>query len=210
MPLNVTQMRLPDFGPEAKEKNFYFSKTLLGLEDPRSFLWQGRVHLMGTVSLGNWWGRSKKNINLVGLAQLGRGLGGMEDGAVLNCPGLEGQQKNYMPLVVGGALYVVIQAHPLVVGRVDPDSLECAVVHKELAPPFSLQAVRLPIDTLCRASAVGLKLHDPSGWERSGGNQPRESMRGLLFGAYACPSFCSLLQPLTAAAGNECRRNARW
>lgn len=67
----------------------------------------------------------------------------MERSALLECAGVEGTQKNYMPLVLnsgdgsidgGGGddeLYLAVQAQPLVVGRVDPASLACAVVQQE-------------------------------------------------------------------------------
>ncbi|GAB4817506.1 hypothetical protein N2152v2_004552 [Parachlorella kessleri] len=141
VPVPVSRMRLPDFGPEAAAHKFGFSQRFPGLEDPRAFSWQGKAHLVGTVNMGNWRGKSNVTVNMVGIARLREDLAVMEAGAVLSCPGTEGKQKNYMPLVVGGQLYVVIQAYPLVVGRVDPGSLGCSLVHKEVRQPFSLRAV---------------------------------------------------------------------
>lgn len=73
------------------------------------------------------------------LLRLSEDLRSVERSALLECAGVEGTQKNYMPLVLntidgGGGddeLYLAVQAQPLVVGRVDPASLACAVVQQE-------------------------------------------------------------------------------
>ena len=79
----------------------------------------------------------------VALLRLDAGLRAVERGTILACPGMEGPQKNYLPLVLGGELYLVIQAYPLIVGRVDPGSLACSVVQRDEGSPLSLQAVRV-------------------------------------------------------------------
>lgn len=75
------------------------------------------------------------------LLQLDPGMGSVQRGALLGCEGMEGPQKNYMPLVLGDQLYLILRAHPLVVARIDPHSLACSVVQREAAAPLSLQGV---------------------------------------------------------------------
>lgn len=75
------------------------------------------------------------------LLRLDPAAAAVESGAVLECPGLRGTQKNYMPLLVGGALYLVVQTHPLVVSKVDPATLECRLVQQEQESQLDLRQV---------------------------------------------------------------------
>jgi hypothetical protein len=113
-----------------------------GFEDVRAFSWRGRLHFMGTVILGKYR-KSKGVIQKVALARLSEDASQLELGAVLNCPGMRRSQKNYMPLVIKGTLYVVLTAYPFIVARIDPATFRCSVVQKEDEAAASLQAVRL-------------------------------------------------------------------
>ena len=113
-----------------------------GLEDARALSWRGRLHLLGTLNAA---GEDGRLINRVALVRLDESGTAAEAGAVLDCQqqaggraaggaaaaaggGLQEAQKNFMPLVLGGELYLVLQTAPLLVGRVDYDSLGCTLL----------------------------------------------------------------------------------
>lgn len=60
---------------------------------------------------------------------------------MFKCGDIEGPQKNFMPLVIGDDLYLVIQTQPLMVGKVDPASLACTMHQNATDTHLSLGAV---------------------------------------------------------------------
>ncbi|GAB4820217.1 hypothetical protein N2152v2_007263 [Parachlorella kessleri] len=124
-----------------RHSHFYaLSKEYRGLEDARAFSWRGRVYLVGTLNEEDAQGI--KN-NQVALVRLRKDFSGIDQGRFLEWGGMEGPQKNYMPLVLNDTLYLVIQTFPLIVGEVDPGSLRVRIVQRdnETDNPFFLGAV---------------------------------------------------------------------
>ena len=80
------------------------------------------------------------------LVRLRKDFQGIDQGRFLEWEGMEGPQKNYMPLVINDTLYLVIQTYPLIVGEVDPGSLRVKIVQRdnETDNPLFLGAVSAP------------------------------------------------------------------
>lgn len=75
----------------------------------------------------------------MGLFKMTEDLAKIETGSIVQCDGISGQQKNWMPLVVDDILYFVVETHPLTIAKLDV--FGCTIYQRGSDVPQSLQLV---------------------------------------------------------------------